>query len=162
MWSKSMPEQSPESSTTRPTQATSPKSLTTNRKLNVMFWLIIKALVSAAVIVTVAEISGRVPRLGALLLTLPLISILAFIMTWNKEQEMGTITALARETMVLVPLGLPFFVPFAVANRTGLSFWPTFVIGVLLASLTIGTWFWLAPPIKSQADATTRVEPCDS
>ena len=42
------------------------------------------------------------------MLTLPLISMLAFIMTWNKEQEMGTITALARETMILVPLGLPF------------------------------------------------------
>ena len=109
-----------------------------------MFSLILKALISAAVIVAVAEVSGRVPRLGALLLTLPLISILAFIMTWNKEQEMGTITALARETMILVPLGLPFFVPFALANRTGLSFWPTFVIGVPLASLTIGTWFWLA------------------
>jgi len=127
-----------------------------------MFSLILKALISAAVIVAVAEVSGRVPRLGALLLTLPLISILAFIMTWNKEQQMGTITALARETIILVPLGLPFFVPFAVANRTGLSFWPTFVIGVLLASLTIGTWFWLAPPVKLQADSMTRVEPCDT
>lgn len=127
-----------------------------------MFSLILKALISAAVIVAVAEVSGRVPRLGALLLTLPLISILAFIMTWNKEQEMGTITALARETMILVPLSLPFFVPFALANRTGLSFWPTFVIGVLLASLTIGTWFWLAPPVKPHADSMARVEPCDS
>ena len=127
-----------------------------------MFSLILKALISAAVIVAVAEVSGRVPRLGALLLTLPLISILAFIITWNKEQQIGTITALARETMILVPLGLPFFVPFAVANRTGLSFWPTFVIGVLLASLTIGTWFWLAPAVKLQADSMTRVEPCDT
>jgi hypothetical protein len=67
-------------------------------------------LISAAVIVTVAEVSGRMPRLGALLLTLPLVSILAFIMTWNKEQELGTIAVLARETLVFVPLGLPFSV----------------------------------------------------
>ena len=110
-----------------------------------MFSLILKALISAAVIVTVAEVSGRSPRLGALLLTLPLISILAFIMTWNKEQEMGTITALARETLVLVPLGLPFFVPFAFSNRTGLSFWPSFALGIFLASLTIGAWLRFGP-----------------
>lgn len=110
-----------------------------------MFWLIVKTLISAIVIVSVAEISGRLPRLGALLLSLPLISIIAFIMTWTKEHEMGTITSLARETLVLVPLGLPFFIPFAIANRTGLSFWPTFVLGILFASLTIGAWFWFAP-----------------
>ena len=99
---------------------------------------------------TVAEVSGRLPLLGALLLTLPLISILAFIMTWTKEGEMTTITQLARETLVLVPLGLPFFIPFALSDRTGLSFWPSFVTGVMLASITIGFWFWLGPsPTKS-------------
>ena len=108
-----------------------------------MFWMIVKSLISAVVIVAVAEISGRVPRLGALLLTLPIVSILAFIMTWNKDHEMSTITQLARESLVLVPLGMPFFVPFAFANQTGLTFWPSFALGVILASLTIGTWFWI-------------------
>ena len=108
-----------------------------------MFWMIVKAQISAVVIVAVAEISGRVPRLGALLLTLPIVSILAFIMTWNKDHEMSTITQLARETLVLVPLGLPFFMPFAFANRTGMTFWPSFALGVILASLTIGAWFWI-------------------
>ena len=125
-----------------------------------MIWTFLKAVISAAVIMAVAEVSGRLPRLGALLLTLPLISILAFIMTLNKEGEMTTIVHLARETLVLVPLGLPFFIPFALANRTGLSFWPTFAIGVLLASTTIGLWFWLGPsPPKSPiADMQTKTE----
>ena len=107
-----------------------------------MLWTLFKATISAAVIVAVAEVSGRFPRLGALLLTLPLVSILAFIILWTKEGEMTAVTRLARETLVLVPLGLPFFVPFALANKTGLSFWPSFVVGVLLASVTIGLWFW--------------------
>ena len=110
-----------------------------------MFAVILKAVISAVVIVAVAEISGRHPRLGALLLTLPLISILAFVMMWHKEGEMVKIALLARETLILVPLGLPFFVPFAFANRTGLSFWPTFAIGFALASFTIGAWLWLGP-----------------
>lgn len=118
-----------------------------------MISLFVKAVISAAVIVAVAEVSGRYPRLGALLLTLPLVSILAFIMTWTKSGEMATIIQLARETLVLVPLGLPFFIPFAIAKRTGLSFWPSFLAGVVLASVTIGAWMWLGPN-DSQTHAT--------
>lgn len=110
-----------------------------------MIWPLVKASISAAVIVAVAEVSSRFPRLGALLLTLPLVSILAFIMLWNKEGEMTTIAQLAKETLVLVPLGLPFFIPFALSNRTGLSFWPSFAVGVRFASITIGLWFRLGP-----------------
>jgi hypothetical protein len=125
-----------------------------------MIWTLVKAIISAAVIMAVAEVSGRIPRLGALLLTLPIVSILAFIMTWNKEGEMATIVQLARETLVLVPLGLPFFIPFAFANRTGMSFWPSFAVGVLLASITIGLWFRFGPsPAGSPSrDAQTESE----
>ncbi len=119
--------------------------------------LIVKALISAIVIVAVAEIAGRMPRLGALLLTLPVVSILAFVMTWNKDHDMTNIAGLARETLILVPLGLPFFVPFAISNRTGLTFWPSFAIGVALASLTIGTWFWIStPPTNRQSSIEIR------
>ena len=118
-------------------------------------WLIIKALFSAAVIVTVAEIAGRTPRVGALLLTLPIVSILAIIMTWNKENDMNTMAGLSRETLILVPLGLPFFVPFALSNRTGLSFWASFTIGVILASLTIGSWL-SSPPTDHQNSIENR------
>ncbi len=111
-----------------------------------MLTIVVKLCISAGVIVLVSELAARYPRLGALLLTLPLVSILAFIMTWNKTGEMGTMTRLARETLVLVPLGLPFFVPFALANRTGLSFWATFGVGLLLASCTIGIWFIFDKP----------------
>jgi hypothetical protein len=117
--------------------------------------LIIKALISAIVIVAVAEIAGRMPRVGALLLTLPIVSIIAFVMTWGKDHDMNTIASLARETLILVPLGLPFFIPFAISNRTGLSFWPSFAFGDLLASLTIGTWFWISSP---QANRQPEIE----
>lgn len=118
---------------------------------------LVKTFISAAVIVAVAEISARSPRLGGLLLTLPIVSILAFIMTWTKQGEMTTITSLARETLILVPLGLPFFIPFAIANRTGLSFWPSFALGVLCASLTIGAWFQWGPNSSPAVESETAV-----
>ena len=128
-----------------------------------MFWTILKVFISATVIVAVAEVSGRFPRLGALLLTLPLVSILAFVMLWTKEGEMTTIAQLAKETLILLPLGLPFFIPFVVSDRTGLSFWPTFAVGVLLASITIGLWFRFgpSPPASSMEEGPHEVELLD-
>jgi hypothetical protein len=123
-----------------------------------MVWTLLKAVISAAVIVAVAEVSGRFPRLGALLLTLPLVSILAFIMLWSKEGEMTTIAPLAKETLVLVPLGLPFFIPFAISARTGLSFWPSFAVGVVLASITIGLWFRFGPSPPASPSRGTQTE----
>jgi hypothetical protein len=44
-----------------------------------------------------------------------------------------------------VPLGLPFFVPLALADKWALGFWPAFLLGLMLAALTIGAWMWLGP-----------------
>ncbi len=110
-----------------------------------MVWLLVKAAISAAIIVTVAEISGRFPRIGAVLLTLPLVSILAFSMMWLKDHDLPSVARLARETVILVPLGLPFFIPLAMAERLGLGFPSAMALGLLLASLTIGTWLILGP-----------------
>ncbi|GAB5444673.1 MAG: hypothetical protein Fues2KO_50220 [Fuerstiella sp.] len=107
-----------------------------------MWW---RAIIAGLVVAGVSELANRTPRLAALLLTLPIVSIVAFIAVWNKEQDMSTLSRLARETLVLVPLGLPFFVPLAFSERLGLSFWSAFASGIVLASITIGCWFWLGP-----------------
>lgn len=107
-----------------------------------MWW---RAIIAGLVVAGVSEIAGRFPRLGALLLTLPVVSIVAFIAVWNKEQDMNTVSRLARETLVLVPLGLPLFLPVAFSQRLGLGFWTAMTLGIALASATIGLWFWLDP-----------------
>jgi len=107
-----------------------------------MWW---RAIIAGLVVAGVSEIADRLPRLGALLLTLPIVSIVAFITVWNKEQDVNTVSRLARETLVLVPLGLPLFVPIAFSERIGLGFWSSMTAGVVLASMAIGLWFWLGP-----------------
>lgn len=100
----------------------------------------LRVLLAAVILVAVAELSKRHPRYGALLLSLPLISILAFMFSWQQHHDLQSMSKLARETLVLVPLGLPFFVPMAFAGHLGLSFWTAFAIGVLLASASLGAW----------------------
>jgi hypothetical protein len=57
-------------------------------------------------IVAVAELSKRYPRYRALLLSLPIVSILAFILSWFQHQDLPVISRLANEALVVVPLGL--------------------------------------------------------
>lgn len=110
-----------------------------------MWWNVVRGLIAAVVVVGVAELSERHPRGGALLLALPIVSILAFVMAWTQHRDMVAISRLAKETLVLVPLGLPVFVPLALAVRFGLSFGAALMLGVVLASLLIGLWFWIGP-----------------
>ncbi|MHC4879853.1 MAG: hypothetical protein ACYTGL_25655 [Planctomycetota bacterium] len=117
-----------------------------------MLW---RAVIAGLVVAGVSELADRHPRLGALLLTLPIVSIVAFIAVWQKEQDVSTINRLARETLVLVPLGLPFFIPLAFSQRLGLNFWSAFAAGIVLAALTIGAWFQFGPAPAETAENVT-------
>lgn len=108
-------------------------------------WSWIRIFIAAMVLAAVTHLAPRFPRLGALVLTLPIISILAFILTWEKSHEIAVISRLARETLVLVPLGLPVFIPLAMAPRWGLSFWPALAAGIALAAMPISAWLLFGP-----------------
>ena len=109
------------------------------------WWNVLRVAIAATIVVLVAELSRRYPRAGALLLSLPLVSVLAFLFAWFQHRDLPAVSKLARETLVLVPLGLPFFIPLAFADRWGLGFWPALAAGLVLASLTIAAWLLFAP-----------------
>ena len=107
--------------------------------------LLLRGVIAGVIVGLVSVVSSRQPRLGAFLLTLPLVSIIAFLATWQQGHDLKVVSRLARETLILVPLGLPFFVPLAFADKLGLSYWPALGFGLLLASITVGLWLWLGP-----------------
>lgn len=104
------------------------------------WWNIVRTGLAALTIVVVSELSQRHPKIGGLLLSLPLISILAFAMSWQQHGDLAAVSRLARETLILVPLGLVFFVPMAFAQTLGLGFWQAFAAGMLGATITLGLW----------------------
>jgi hypothetical protein len=103
-------------------------------------WNFIRVAIAAIIIVAVAEISKRSPRYGGLLLSLPIVSILAFLFSWFQHHDLPAISKLAQETVILVLLGLPFFVPLAFASQLGIGFWGAIVSGTILASVSVGAW----------------------
>ena len=108
-----------------------------------LLWNVLRVVIVAIIVVTVAEVSKRSPRLGAVLLSLPIMSILAFQFSWFQHRDLPALSRMARDTLVLVPLGLPFFIPFAFAQQLGMGFWACFGLGIVLAAVTIGAWLMM-------------------
>lgn len=108
-------------------------------------WRFIRWFLAALTLAVVTYVAEKNPRLGAFILTLPILSILAIILQWQQTQDLGVTSRFARETLVLVPLGLPFFIPLAFAERLGMGFWAAISFGLLLASITIGSWLLIGP-----------------
>ena len=96
-----------------------------------MPWLIVKYLISAAVIVAVSELAKRSDRLGALLASLPLVTLMALIWLHVERQPMRKLVNHAWYTFWYVLPTLPMFLAFA-ALLPRLGFWPTLGVGVLL------------------------------
>ncbi len=105
--------------------------------LKVYWWLL--ASLMLGVVMFTAE---RNPRWGAFVLSLPVLSMLAMILQWQQTSDLPATSRFARETLTLVPLGLPFFIPLAFADRLGISFWSAFAIGLAVASVSVGGWLW--------------------
>ena len=88
-----------------------------------MLYLIAKALVSGVVIVAASEAAKRSPTYGALLISLPLISILAMVWLWRDTGDSERIAALSESTFWLVLPTLPMFLVLPAMLRHGFAFW---------------------------------------
>jgi len=107
-----------------------------------MLYLAAKALLSGVIIAAVSEIAKRSPALGALILSLPLISILAFIWLWWEEAEPTKIAALSQSTFFFVLPTLPMFLALPVLLRSGTGFWPALGLTSLLTILLYAAMVW--------------------
>jgi len=97
-----------------------------------------KVLVAAAIIGVAAEVAKRNPFWGAVIIALPLTSILAMGWLYADTRNDMLVTKFARDIFVVVPVSLVFFVPFLLETKTRLGFIANMCIG--LALLAVGVW----------------------
>ncbi len=83
---------------------------------------IIKLLAAAVIIVAVTEISKRIPRVGGLILSLPLTSVTALIWLYFATRDGENVAALSISTFWFVIPSLLLFVVLAALLRRGLPF----------------------------------------
>ncbi len=106
---------------------------------NISALFVAKVLVSALVIAAATEVARRSPFWGALLIALPLTSVLAMSWLYAETRDNQLLTQFARDIFVLVPVSLVFFLPFWLEKKTQFGFIANMVLGlVLLAAVVWG------------------------
>jgi hypothetical protein len=107
-----------------------------------MLYAAIKALLSGVIIAAVSEVAKRYPAVGALILSLPLISILAFIWLWRDTSDKEGIAALAQSTFWFVLPTLPMFLVLPALLRNGAGFWTALGLSCLLTLVLYAAMVW--------------------
>ena len=97
-----------------------------------MLYYIIKIVLSALIIVAVSEVAKYNAGLGALIKSLPLISILAMIWLYVDTQDTAKIAELSVSTFWLVLPTLPMFLVLPALLKSGMGFYPSLAISIAI------------------------------
>jgi hypothetical protein len=99
-----------------------------------MSWLVVKYVVTAALVVAISELAKRGGKAGALLAALPLVTLLTLVWMQLERQPAQRIAEQAWYTFWYVLPTLPFFVVFP-SLLIKLGFWPALLLSAVLAML---------------------------
>jgi hypothetical protein len=100
-----------------------------------------KVAITAVVVVAVSELGKRSPVWGAVLASLPLTSLLAFIWLYVDTGNDQAIASLSTGIFRLVLPSLPLFLILPALLRSGWSYWPS--LGVS-RGITVAAYFVMA------------------
>lgn len=110
-----------------------------------MGYFVFKALLSGVIVAIVSEVSKRLPGVGALIASLPLVSVLGMIWLWRDTGDADRLAAHAAGTFWFVLPSLPMFLLIPLLLRRGVGFWPALVAGCLLTMVLYGLMTWIGP-----------------
>jgi hypothetical protein len=102
-----------------------------------MWYLALKAAVSGILIAVASEVARRFPGWGALIVSLPLVSVLTFMWLWVDTREPARIAELSQSTFWFFLPSMPLFLLLPWMLRSGMSFWIALLLGCVL---TIGLY----------------------
>lgn len=112
-----------------------------------MAYYVFKVAISALLIVAVAEISKRSSFIGALLASVPLVSVLAMVWLYVDTRDSDKVAALASGVFWLVLPSLALFIALPLMLKQGYNFYLSMGLSILI---TIGC-YWLMVTLLNQA-----------
>ncbi len=105
--------------------------------------VILKALISAVIIVVLSELARKHALLSGLLAAMPLTTLLVILWIYVDTGQVATIYQFSRAVLwALIPTAF-FFLTLVVTLKKGLSFWPALGLsmGVWLVGAGFHLWF---------------------
>jgi hypothetical protein len=97
-----------------------------------MLYFAVKAALSGLIVAAVSEIARRSPGIGALVASLPLISILGMMWLWRDTADPARLADHAQATFWYVLPSLPMFLVIPALLRNGVGFWTALGAGCVL------------------------------
>ena len=110
-----------------------------------MLYLIAKAAISGILIALASEVARRSPGWGALIVSLPLVSLLSFIWLWRDTRDPERIAALSQGAFWFFLPSIPLFLLLPVLLRAGWSFWAALAAVCVLTIALYAGMTLLAP-----------------
>ena len=119
--------------------------LQTCAKAAQMLYLAIKAAISGIIVAIVSEVAKRYPGFGALIASLPLVSVLGMIWLWHDKPDVPNMAAHVQATFWFVLPSLPMFLLIPALLRSGIAFWAALAIGCALTIALYLLMTWAGP-----------------
>ncbi len=110
-----------------------------------MLWFVIKAALSGLIVAAVSTMARRYPGFGALIASLPLVSVLGMIWLWQSRPDAENMAIHASATFWFVLPSLPMFLVIPALLRAGVNFWATLLAGCVLTVLLYLAMTWIGP-----------------
>ncbi len=110
-----------------------------------MLYLLIKAAISGVIVAVVSEVAKRYPGLGALIASLPLVSVLGMMWLWHDKPDIPNMAAHVEATFWFVLPSLPMFLVIPLLLRNGISFWVSLAMGCALTIALYLLMTWVGP-----------------
>jgi hypothetical protein len=110
-----------------------------------MLYLAVKAAISGVIIAIVSELAKRYPGFGALVASLPLVSVLGMIWLWRDKPDAANMAAHAEATFWYVLPSLPMFLLVPALLRSGMHFWLALALGCTLTITLYLLMVWAGP-----------------
>ncbi len=103
-----------------------------------MGYYLLKVVISAVLIVVISEVAKRSSLLGALLASVPLVSVLAIFWLYLDTKDADKVIALASSVFWLVLPSLAFFVALPLLLKQGVNFYLSMALSL---AVTVGCYF---------------------
>jgi hypothetical protein len=107
-------------------------------------YLVLKALISGVLVAAASEAARRSSLLGAVLISLPLTSILAIVWLYRDTGETREVANLSWSILWVIVPSLVFFVALPLALRNDVPFWPSLLLACAATGISYAAWLWAA------------------
>ena len=102
-----------------------------------MFQYVLKFIISALVIVLASEIAKRSTVLSAIIIALPLVSLLTFIWIYSESKDVVRIAKLSEEILYFGLATVPLFLILPYMLRNGYSFLIAMIFSCVASALSM-------------------------